>query len=305
MDLKNKKILITGGAGFIGSNTANALLNAGADVVIVDNLSAFKQKNTNPSIKFYDIDISSPELEEVFKKENLEIVYHFAFNVSIHKSLDIEVGKSAISADKNLLNICQKYSIKKFIYASSGAVYGNPTNLPVNETGLIDPAPHVIAKSETENEIRFFNKNYGLKYVILRYATVYGPGQVSSAMSDYIRVLSSGGQADIFGDGTNTRDYVYIDDVVKANLLALSVPDNFKDPVFNVSTGVETTLNKLYCRIAEILKKECKPRYLESRPGELIRYQLDYTKIKNVLGWEPEYDLERGLNKRLKEENLI
>ena len=305
MDLKNKKILVTGGAGFIGSSTVAALIKAGADVVIVDNLSAINKKSINPKARFYNLNVSGLDLNEVFKKEKPEIVYHFAFNVLVHKSLKETSVEESIEGGLNLLSNCQKHGVKKIIFSSSGAVYGNAKNLPTKETEPIDPAPYVVSKSAMENYIKTFHKTYGLKYVILRYATVYGPGQTMGAMSDYIRTLMSDKQVEIFGDGENTRDYVYIEDVVRANLLVMALDENFEDPIFNVSSGVETSLNKLYYDIANLLNKKARPNYFPNRPGELIRYCLDYSKIKSVLGWEPEYDLERGLKKRLKEENLI
>jgi len=306
MDLKDKKILVTGGLGFIGSHTVLALLERGAHIVIVDNLPRADTKNIDPRIKFYDFDITSASLEEVFKNENPEIVYHFAFNISLHKSLEEDIGHESVKAISNLLENCNKYGVKKFILASSGAVYGNPENFPISETAPIKPvAPYGTVKGSVENYVKSFHKNHRLNYAILRYATVYGSGQQGGAMTDYIHKLSSGKQADIWGDGSKTRDYTYIDDVVKANVLVLGLEDTFKDPVFNVSTSVETTLNDLYYKIAELLGKKADPKYLPDRPGELMRYCLDYSKIKKVLGWESEYNLEKGLKKRLKEENLI
>lgn len=301
MDLKGKKILVTGGAGFIGSKTVNAFLERGAKVVVVDDLSA-QNKVMNEKTTFYNVNIASPELEDVFKKEQPEIVYHFAFNVLVYKSLEAAIGKESVEAGLNLLSNCQKYGVKKIIFASSGFVYGNTKNIPTKETDPINPASYTISKNTVENYIKLFNEKYGLKYVIFRYTTVYGPGQVAGAMSDYIRKLSINQQSDIWGDGTKTRDYVYIDDVVKANVLALELPEDFKDPVFNVSTAKETSLNDLYSMIAHLLGKEAKPNYLPDRAGEQLRYALDYSKIKNALGWEPHYKLEEGLKKRLKEE---
>lgn len=307
MDLKNKKILVTGGAGFIGSNTINALVKKGADVVAVDNLVTGRKENLNPKAKFYEMNIADLKLREVFEKEKPEIVYNFAFNVLVPKAVENPLMEmDSISGGLNVLINCQKYGIKKIIFPSSGFVYGNTDNLPAKETEPIDPvSPYVVSKSTVENYIRFFNKAYGLPYVIFRYAAVYGPGQVTGAMSDYIRKLSSGKQAEIWGDGKKTRDYVFIDDVVNANILALDLPENFKDPVFNIGTGVETTLNELYSKIAGILGKEAKPIYLADRPGDQVRYSLDHSKIKDALGWEPQYNLEKGLRSRLISEKLI
>jgi UDP-glucose 4-epimerase len=307
MDLKNKKILVTGGAGFIGSHTADALIGRGADVVIVDNLITGRRDNLNPKAKFYEMNIADLKLEEIFKEEKPEIIYHFAFNVLVPKSVENPlIEMDSIAGSINVLNNAKKYGVKKIMFSSSGFVYGATKNLPVKETEPIDPiSPYVVSKHTVENYIRFFNKAHGLPYVIFRYAAVYGPGQVTGAMSDYIRKLSSGKQAEIWGDGTKTRDYVYIDDVVRANLMVLDLPNNFLDPVFNIGNAVETTLNEMYAKVAKLLNREAKPIYLPDHPGDQIRYALDYSKIKAALGWQPVIDLEEGLKLRLKSEGLL
>jgi UDP-glucose 4-epimerase len=307
MDLKNKKILATGGAGFIGSHTVDALVKRGAKVIIVDNLVTGRKENLNPRAKFYKLNIADQKIENIFKKEKPEIIYHFAFNVLVPKSVENPlVDVDSIVGSINILKNAQKYGVKKIIFSSSGFIYGNTKNLPAKETEPVDPiSPYVVAKNAVENYLRFFNKAYGLPYVIFRYAAVYGPRQVTGAMADYIRKLAAGKQAEIWGDGTKTRDYVFIDDVVRANLLVLDLPGNYPDPVFNIGTGIETTLNELYWKIARLLKKEPKPIYLPDRPGEQIRYSLDYSKIKEALGWEPKYNLEEGLRLKLKREGFI
>jgi len=306
VDIKNKKILVTGGAGFIGSHTVDTLIKNGAEVVIIDNLVTGRRENLNPGAKFYEINISDPKIEEVFQKEKPEIVYHFAFNVLVPKSVTNPlVDVDSIAGSINILQNSQKYGVKKVIFSSSGFVYGNTRNLPAKETEPIDPvSPYVVAKYAVENYLRFFNKTYGLNYVIFRYPAVYGPRQVTGAMADYIRKLASGSQAEIWGDGAKTRDYIYIADVVEANLMALDLPDSLADPVFNIGTGKETTLNEIYWAIAKILGKEAKPIYLPDRPGEQLRYCLDSSKARKVLGWEPRYTLEEGLKLRIKSEGF-
>jgi len=307
MNLKNKKILVTGGAGFIGSHTVDALIEKGANVIIVDNLVTGRKENLNPKAKFYKLNIADSKIERIFKKEKPEIIYHFAFNVLVPKSVENPLmDVDSIVGSIKVLKNAQKYGAKKIIFSSSGFIYGNTKNLPAKETEPVDPiSPYAVAKNSVENYIRFFNKAYGLPYVIFRYAAVYGPGQITGAMNDYVKKLASGKQAQIWGDGTKTRDYVFINDVVRANLLVLDLPDNYPDPIFNIGTGIETTLNKLYWKIAKLLKKEPKPIYLPDRPGEQIRYSLDYSKIKEALGWEPKYNLEEGLRIKLKREGFI
>lgn len=307
MDIANTKILVSGGAGFIGSHLVDKLIAEGARVVVIDNLVTGRKENLNPKAKFYKMNIADSKVEDIFRAEKPEFIYHFAFNVLVPKSVENPlVDMDSIAGSLNILINAKKYGLKKIIFASSGFIYGNTKNLPAKETEPVDPiSPYVVAKYAVENYLRFFNKAFGLPYLILRYPAVYGPRQVTGAMADYIRKLSSGKQAQIYGDGTKTRDYLYIDDVVRASLLALEVANDYPDPVFNVSTGIETTLNDLYKKIAELLNKKADPIYLADRPGEQIRYCLDYSKIKQRLGWQPKYTLDEGLRLRLKAEGLI
>lgn len=307
MNIKNKKILITGGASFIGFHTVNALLKEGAKVIILDNFLTGRKENINPLAKLYELNVNSLEAENVFEKEKPEIVYHLAFNRLFLKSVENPLlDMDSISGSINIFMNAKKYGVKKVIFPSSGFIYGVTNKMPLKETDPVRPiSPYAIAKTTVENYLRFFKKVYNLSYVILRYATIYGPRQDMGAMADYIRKLSSGKQAEIFGSGKMTRDYVYIDDVVKANLLALNVPDGHPDPVFNVGTGEETTVNELYEKIAKLLNKTAKPVYLPGRPEEQTRYVLDYSKIEKSLGWKPKYNVEEGLRAKLKIEGLI
>lgn len=308
INIKNKKILVTGGAGFIGSHTVDALIERGADVVVVDNLSSGRRENLNPKAKFYEVNVASPEFEEILEKEKPEIIYHFSFYVFVPKSVENPLldMDNVIGSVRMLKKIKEMGGVKKIIFASSGFLYGNTKNLPAKETEPIDPvSPYVVAKMAIENYLKFYKNAFGISYVVLRYSAVYGPRQVTGAMADYIRKLSKGGQAEIWGDGEKTRDYVYIEDVVRANLLALNVPDDHPFPIFNIGTGIETTLNTVYKKIADLLKKEAKPIYYPDRPGEQIRYCLDNSKAKRELGWEPKVKLDEGLKILLKSWNLI
>ncbi|MFC2010265.1 NAD-dependent epimerase/dehydratase family protein [Chloroflexota bacterium] len=299
--INGKKILVTGGAGFIGSNTIRALISNGAEVVIIDNLSTGREENIHPEAKFYRLNIADPQVEAVFKEENPHYVYHFAFNVSVPKSVENPLlDMDSISGSINILQNAKKYKIEKVFFVSSAWVYGNTTNIPTSENEPVSPvSPYVVSKHAVENYLWFYRSNYGLSYVIFRYPVVYGPGQVGGAMTDYIRRLASGQQAEIWGDGLKTRDYVYIDDVVRANLLAVELAHDYPDPIFNVGSSVETTLNDLYNKIARLLGKESNPIYLPDRPGELMRCCLDYSKIKRVLNWEPKVTLDEGLKERV------
>lgn len=301
MILKDKKILITGGAGFIGSHVARALLAEGAHVVIVDNFSTGRRDRVPEGATVYDINIADPHFSEIIEIERPDIIYHFAFYVLVPESLkDPLRDMDCLVGTLRMLEAARKIGVTNIVFASSGFLYGNNPHLPVKETEPIIPiTPYVVSKNAIEKYLQFYALTYGMSYVSLRYAAVYGPGQVTGAMADYIRTLHRGGQADIWGDGTKTRDYVYIDDVVRANILALDVPADFSDPIFNIGTGREVTLNTVYEKIAALLRKEAHPVYHPDRPGEQMRYCLDNTKARTVLGWEPAVDFDAGVQKRV------
>jgi len=304
--LKNKKILVTGGAGFIGSHTVDALIKKGAKVIIVDNLSTGRKENLNPKARFYQLNIADPKIEKIIEKEKPEIIYHFAFFVSVPKSTqnplldsDCLIGSVRILMAVNRLKV-----FNKFVFASSGFLYGNSQTLPHKEISPIDPiSSYIVTKRAVENYLEFFKKVFGVPYVIMRYATVYGPRQIKGAMADYIKKLSTNKQAKIWGNGKKTRDYVFIEDVVRANLMMLDINKDHPDPIFNIGTGVETTLNNLYIKIANLLKKKPAPIYFPDRPGELLRFALDSSKIKKELGWQTKIFLDQGLKKLLATKN--
>lgn len=296
--LKNKNILITGGAGFIGSHLVDTLIEKGANVIIIDNLSTGNKKNINPKAKFYKIDINNPKVEDIIKKEKPEIVYLLACNTIVPKSIEDPLFDiKSLVGNLNIMFNSKKYGVKKIIGISSGFVYGNTKILPTPEHHEIIPDnPYIINKSSTEKYLEFFGKTYNIDYVILRYATVYGPRQIGGAMADYIRSIKDNRSANIYGDGTKTRDYVFIDDVTNANIAALDYKnDGTHTPIFNIGTSKETTLNDLYSKIAKILNRESTPHYLPDRDGEMMRFKLSTKKAKKYLNWQATVKLEEGL----------
>jgi len=299
------KILVTGGAGFIASHLVDRLIKEGHEVIVVDNLSPGKKENLNSEAKFYELDICSPRLEEIFKKERLAIVNHHAAQTDVRKSLigpdhDARVN---ILGTINILENCRKYKVKRVIFASTGgAIYGERRYLPAKETHPINPeAPYGMSKWMAEKYLNLYQKIYGLDYVILRYGNVYGPRQdplgEAGVVAIFINAMWKGIQPTIFGDGEQVRDFVYVDDVVEANLLAL---EKGEGKIFNIGTGNAISVNSLFKKLKEILKFDKDPIYAQERKGEIKRIYLDCKKAKRLLGWQAKTDLTQGLRKTIK-----
>ena len=302
MRLDEKYILITGGAGFIGSHTAHALLEKNARVYIIDNLSSGRKENIPPRTTFVNSNLEDNDLSKLFPNIKFDMVYHFAFNVNVPAAVRnplIEIP--SIAGSINLFEYCRNTGVKHIVFASSEFIYGNSQNFPLKESEPHDPAtPYSVSKYSVENYLHYYRKAYGMKTTIFRYSTVYGPRQIHGAMTDYIRKLSSHQQAEIWGDGEKTRDYVFIDDVVRANLLALELPER-DDNVFNIGTGIETSLNTVYSIIAEELEEKASPIYHEDRSGERYRSCLDASKMFTIAGWTPKISLKEGLHLKIQE----
>lgn len=299
------KILVTGGAGFIGSNVADRFISLGHKVVIIDNLSTGFKENVNPKARFYKVDINSKKIEQVFEDEKPEILCHHAAQIDVRKSVADPIfdAKVNIEGTLNLLNNCVKYKTKKVIFASTGgALYGEQDYFPADEKHPERPlSPYGIAKLAIEKYLYFFRESYGLDYVSLRYANVYGPRQSPWGEAGVVAIFTqkflSGEKAIINGDGKQTRDYVYVKDVVTANLQALK---HTESDFFNIGTGIETNVNAIF----RLLKKNTGSKQEEihglKKPGEQKRSVLDYSKAKKILGWSPKYRLEEGMEETVK-----
>jgi len=297
------KVLVTGGAGFIGSNIADLFIENGYEVVIVDNLSTGKEEFINKKAIFYKKDITDDDLCGIFEKEKPDYVIHQAAQIDVQKSIDNPVfdAKVNVLGTVNLLECCRKSGVKKIIYASSAAVYGNPEYLPIDEGHRINPISYYgISKHTPEHYFEVYRQLYGLKYTILRYANVYGirqdPKGEGGVISIFIDKMLKGERPVIFGDGNQTRDFVYVKDVAKANLLALERGDN---EVVNISTGKPTSINELVEMMNKIMNTSLKPIYTEPRKGDIMHSYLDNKKALDVLGWKPEYSLEEGLKETI------
>ena len=298
------KILITGGAGFIGSHVADACLEAGHEVLVVDDLSTGSLDNLNPRAKFYQISICDPSLSQVFEREQPDIVNHHAAQISVPRSIEAPLAdvETNVKGTVNLLENCVKYKVKKVVFISSGgAIYGEAEEYPTSEAYPPKPlSVYAINKLAGENYLYFYNHQYGLNYTVLRYANVYGPRQNASGeagvVSIFINALLAGKTPTInaYPDAPEgmIRDYVYVMDVVRANLLALDRGDK---EIFNIGTCVETTTSLLYKTILWHMGMEMEPLRGEARQGDLRRSMLNYSKAFQELGWSPIFTLEQGI----------
>lgn len=294
------KILVTGGAGFIGSHVVDAYLGAGHQVVIVDDLSTGKKENLNPKAKVYHMDLLDDKIQQLMQDEGIEVVNHHAAQIKVKASLEdpyFDV-KTNVLGSVLLLDLCRRANVKKFIYASSGgAQYGEMTDKPFPETQKSRPfSVYGASKYTVEIYADVFAQNFGLEFVVLRYANVYGPRQDALGEGGVVAIFTHcmlhGGDFVIFGDGYNLRDYVYVKDVARANLLAL---DHVHNDTFNIGTGVGTTTNELYETLAKATGYKKPPKRTVPRLGDLQKSVLDPSKAKSGLKWEPKYDLAAGL----------
>jgi len=295
-----EKVLITGGAGFIASQIADALIEQGREVVIVDDLSHGSITNINPKAKFYKVDIRDQNLNEIFAKERPQIVNHHAARTSVTHSLskptdDAEVN---ILGALNLLQNCVKWGIKKIIYASSGgAIYGEPVYLPCDESHPIAPlSPYGVSKYAVELYINSYLNNFGLNHTILRYANVYGPRQISTGeaavVAKFAHQMLMGNDISINGNGEQARDFVYVGDIVRANIMAM---EQTKNEVYNLGTGKTISVNQIFSLLKSMIGYNREPRYLPAIKGEIFNTSLNAAKAKKELEWVAETNFNDGL----------
>jgi UDP-glucose 4-epimerase len=304
------KILVTGGAGFIGSNVVDALVKDGHEVAVLDNLSTGKEENINPEVKFYNIDLLDMEsLELAFREFKPDIVNHHAAQIDVRKSVEDPAfdAETNIIGSINLFELSINYGVRRIIFSSTGSeLYGELSNLPASEDTPIEPlSPYGVAKYCVENYLNYFKRLYGIERVILRYANVYGPRQDPLGEAGVVAIFTGkilkGEKPVIYGDGTQTRDYIFVEDVVKANVLALEG----KEGIYNIGTGRETSVNELTEIFSKVLGHEIKPEYAPPRKGEVSRISLDGEKAKRELGFVPNYSLPEGIRKTIEWYNSL
>jgi UDP-glucose 4-epimerase len=296
------KILVTGGAGFIASHLVDQFIEDGHRVIVVDNLSSGIKENINPKALFYKIDICDAlALEEVFKKERPEIVDHHAAHVNVRKSVEMPIFDANVNilGSLNLCELSRKYHVKKFIYVSTGgAVYGEPKYLPVKESCPVEPlSQYGISKHTVEHYLSVFHKLYGLDFTILRYPNVYGPRQSPHGEAGVVAIFSEliiqNIRPTIFGDGSKTRDYVYVDDIVKANQIVLDGMGN--EEVYNLGWGRQISDLDVFHTVRRALGSNIEPIFGEKRPGEIDHISLDNSKAMKELKWEPKITFDEGI----------
>ena len=294
------KILVTGGAGFIASHVSDRLVSLGHDVAIVDNLSTGKRQNLPPEAKFFEVDIRDEALSGVFEAQKPEVVVHHAAHADVTRSVrDPRYDASVnVLGSLNLLECCRTYGIRKFVYASTGgALYGEPDYIPAGEDHPIRPlAPYGVSKHVVEQYLYAYRVNHGLEYTVLRYPNVYGPRQDPHGEAGVVAIFSlqllTGKQPVIFGDGSKTRDYCYVGDIVEGNVLALDSPVS---GTYNLGRGVEVTDLEVFEAVRAAVGSSTEPTFASVRPGEVEHIALSAAKAEKELGWTWKVDLTEGI----------
>ena len=297
------KVLVTGGAGFIGSHVADAFVTEGYEVVVVDDLSTGSRENLNPATAFYEVDIRDEEaLAEVFAREKPDYVSHQAARAQVRESME-KPGLYAevnIIGSLNVLQLCRRHGIRKIIYASTGgAVYGEPEYLPADESHPINPLdPYGASKHHMEHYLYLYRVNWGLSYTILRYPNVYGPRQdpygEAGVVAIFAKQMLTGGQPIINGTGEQERDFVYVGDVANANLLAIKQGDG---EIFNIGMGIGTSINDIFHSLKEATGYSGEEVHGPPKAGEVFRIYLDASKARRELGWSARVSLGEGLSR--------
>jgi len=299
------RILVTGGAGFIASHVADAYLLAGHEVAAVDDLSTGFRENLDARVRFWQVDIRSAELARVVADFRPEVINHHAAQMSVGLSVqdprrDADIN---ILGSLNLLEEAVRHGVRRVVFASTGgAVYGDRVSVPTGETDLPQPvSPYGVAKLAVERYLHAYGAMHGLRAVVLRYSNVYGPRQSAHGEAGVVAIFSrailEGRELTVTGDGEQTRDYVYVGDVVRANMLATEIALGQEFPIVNIGTRIETSVNDLVRVFREIAGGDVTWRYGPPRSGEQRRSVLDCALAKRVLGWEATTDLRTGMTR--------
>ena len=295
------RMLVTGGAGFIGSHIVDELITQGHKVAVVDDLSEGSLQNLNPEARLFDVSINDASaLEEAFAEVRPEVVSHHAAQISVRNSMydPTRDAKVNIIGSLNLLQAAVKHDVERFIFASTSAVYSKPQQLPMSESHPMMPeSVYGVSKLSVENFIRLYSATYGIKHKIFRYGNVFGPRQNPHGEAGVVAIFAGqflrGEQPTIFGDGTKTRDYVFVSDVVSASIAALG--DAGDNGTYNIARGIGVSDYEMFDTIAAAADSSMQPKYAPVRPGEAEHVSLDPTKAHEILSWHPRVSLSEGI----------
>ncbi len=296
------RIMVTGGAGFIGSHVVDRFIQMGHSVAVVDNLSSGNKKNLNKAARFYNVDICSDGLKQVFEKERPNCIAHLAAQISVQSSVrdPVNDARNNILGSLNLFENARRYGVKKVIFSSSGgAIYGEPEYRPCDEGHPVKPvSPYGAAKSAVETYLSYYSQIHGLPYTVLRYANVYGPRQdplgEAGVIAIFAQAMLDGRDPTIFGNGEHERDYVYVQDVVEANVLGL---EKGAGGIYNIGTGVGTPVLRLFEMLKTRLGYKKPPTFGPARAGDVFKIHLNIAKAKKEIGWTPKVSLEDGMRR--------
>jgi UDP-glucose 4-epimerase len=296
------KILVTGGAGFIGSHIVDRLILEGHEVVVIDNLVGGRREQVNPYATFYQVDLMDPNLAEILQRERPQVISHQAAQINVSHSIQnpIEDATINILGSLKLLECARQCGVEKVIYASSGgAIYGEPDYLPCNEEHPIRPlSPYGVSKYAVEQYLLMYQQVYGINFTALRYGNVYGPRQNPDGEAGVVSIFSQrmleAQKVYIFGTGEQRRDFIYVTDIAEANLLSIRKGDGQN---LNIGTGVGTSVNEVFNRLQNVTSYEHQPVHIESRPGEVFAIHLAYHKAEATLNWRPKVTLLEGLER--------
>jgi UDP-glucose 4-epimerase len=295
-------ILVTGGAGFVGSHIVDAYIAAGHNVVVVDDLFTGHEKNVNSKAIFHNLDVRDARIEKLFQEYKFDLVNHQAARGNVRASMEDPMTYADVNVRGavNLLECCRKYCTRKIIYSSTGGcVYGEPRYLPADEEHPLQPRdPYGASKASYELYLPVYQMNYGLNYTILRYPNVYGPRQdpfgEAGVVSIFIGQMLRNVQPTINGDGEQLRDYVYVSDVVRANVLVMDRGDN---DVFNVGWGKGTSVNQIFHALKKVLNADVPEEHGPPKLGEVRETYLNSERARQKLGWVPQVTLQEGLKR--------
>ncbi|BCB03441.1 NAD-dependent epimerase/dehydratase family protein [Bacillus sp. KH172YL63] len=293
------KAFVTGGAGFIGSHLVDTLISRGDTVHVIDNLSSGKKEFIHPSSVFHQLDICSPSVQRLILDEKPDVIYHMAAQADVSRSTSSPFSDmhSNLAGTINLLEACRRTPIKKFVFSSTSAVYGNVMCDKINEIQPPNPISfYGLSKYAAERYIRLYNDTFNIPYSILRYGNVYGPRQTSKGeggvIAVFLETLKRNEALKINGDGLQTRDYIYVQDVVDANIAAAEEPKNL---VVQISTGESTSILQLIQLIQENHDTEVKTFHGADRQGDIKHSCLDNSLATASLQWKPSYTIEEGI----------